>query len=257
MGQTLITKLKTVVNDDSLLKMGEVRVRVGEGGDGGTLAIRSFVEQVVRVVEGDLLYDDVTEVTLYPNSWPTAKKTGSGVISIPNKYELRSIEGRIKFDNFEDLKYSNKIEEIRINNISFAYEDSTIISLAQIADYFPTLKYVYADRNQCYGNISELLSLKTTLVNISFNNCHDVVGNFGTLGGLTKIDTIGILSTQVSGSVESFVANAIQAGRTSGTVKVTGLINRGITFNGSVLSDGSQNHNISWTSSSDITVVAV
>lgn len=101
-----------------------------------------------------------------------------------------------------------------------------------------------------YGDIYHLRNMThLTLLNLRNPKC---TGDIANLGGMTSLTKINANSSDISGSLEGFVAAQYDAGRTSGSMQILSN-SANITFNGSKVSAPS-GKTLSWTNKTSITL---
>ncbi|MDY2731026.1 MAG: leucine-rich repeat domain-containing protein, partial [Erysipelotrichaceae bacterium] len=194
MKKCLVTKLNGVVDNDSLLKIGEMRVGFVKVANPETniQAISVGVsEPTILKIVGDGYFTDETlsenkgkQITVGENPimsvYAVFVSNNDTQVSIQNKYNIRELNGYYSSNasssnliviNLDDLKYSSLLTSI----------------------VFP-----YA---QVLGDISALKNL-TALTSISLSSTQ-VSGDISALKNLTALTSISLSSTQVSGDISA------------------------------------------------------
>jgi hypothetical protein len=215
----LITKLKGTVNDDTLMKIGEIRI-VKTKATGWDTATQNFAIKFNKDVELEIVGDGYfTDKTGSSNLGKTKKitaNTETGVyvsnsdfeISIPDKYALtklklhyQSADGWSKYPETKYVKgglsafiYSTNLEELGLNTILNLGDISPIKNLTKLTK-------IDFEGSSVTGDISALQNL-TALTDISLSGTQ-VSGDISALSGLTALTNISLYSTQVTGNLDS------------------------------------------------------
>lgn len=194
----LVTKLQSVVSDNSLKKMDEIRIQVNSTGGGSLKILRR------QSVEGELLIstpDGSEKVSLTNGSWKSSVS-----IPIPSNYEqettiyvasgayelsvihknaicgISSSDGQIFFIEPEDVSRCVNLVKYNIPNISEEFDIALLSGLNGAEEIsFKGVNYV--------GNISELKVFprrSLTIVNTS------LVGDVAILSKMTTLQSINI-----------------------------------------------------------------
>jgi hypothetical protein len=196
----LVTKLKGTVNNDSLLKLGELRFKLPSG------LTKAYAGQYGAPVEISLISGTATAYKGSGESqvqvtFPVTAGDGVGtyitttsecVVSVISKYELTSISGIIVagYIDLAELKYCKTI-----NNVS--------TSLAPAINIF--------------GDIKDLLNENTPVrpfntEAVSFANCREVYGDFSDLAYFTSsVNTskVNVYNSKIAGTIEKYVAKCV------------------------------------------------
>lgn len=183
MEKCLITKLKGSVDNNSLLKLGEMRIKVSEDTSNTPSRhkiVLTFYEDAVLSIIGNGYF---TNDSLSANNGKSISvkayvqtelyvSNGNFEISIPNKYALtyfRIYASNISVD-IEDLKYSTELTSIILSE------------------------------TPSYGDISALSNL-TKLTYIGAFMCTKIYGDISALSNLTGLTNFGLVSTKISGDI--------------------------------------------------------
>lgn len=204
MNKCLITKLAGSVDNNSLLKIGELRIKVSkidnpsEKTQGFNLI---FKEKVTATILGDGYF---TDKTLSENNGKTMEisaqtsknifvSNGDYEISIDSKYSLRTL--KIKSDSVSGV-YSSDVK-----NRSLNLDDLKFCNITEELDIFSP---------NVHGNLSSLTNMSNlSFVNIQSNN---IYGDYSSLEGLKKL------------AFPLFTGNNMK-GNTSSISKLDGLVN--------------------------------
>lgn len=265
----LITKLKGAVNDDSLLKLGELRlkitsisgensqsIRVGTLTEGVTLSLKIIGGGHFTDLDGSENYGTTKDVTTAETLYIS---NGNYYLSITSKYELSNLSVLTDMDivgGLEELKFSDKL-------ISLSLEGSDVSGDLSLLSGFTNLYNLYLTSSQVTGNISSLSGL-TKLQTLNMSELLGVEGDISVFQNMASLQTLNLYHTNVTGNIsslksplntlsinglnltgtiEGLVTAQRSAGRNTGSIQTYGWPSA-ITFNG----DAPENNTISWTS---------
>ena len=266
MDNCLVTRLKGIVQNDSLVKIGEFRIPVTSG----TMYVDDSDYENTHVAHaiGDLTINGGNSYTLNKGG-NELTLVGKGYISIPDiKYQIPYITAPIYCPDGFDSKYFSGL--VNCNRVAFyGYTDKSelndcVVTLEDLAKDFPNTTEFTIGGNQLIGNLSALFPLKNTLTglaaatadvgSISSNN---IAGSIADMGHLYKLVQLNFLQAckNVKGTIESYVAARLQEQpSTAGSITAAWLNTYGgITFEGNEL-PLKRNTTISWTFDGVITV---
>lgn len=249
MKNCLVTKLKGVVDNDQLFKLGELKVKIGEANFLGFAADDS---QTISVVDGDLLFNGQTTIQLTNTYQNNVNITGEGTVSIPNKYNLTIFEANLKEQiDFKKIRYCTKLRTINLKGDDFVYDlddfniESSVLTKIKIDNAL-----------EIKGSINNLLKYNN-LTSLALNSSsikHFTETDFSILGKFAECTTYGatVVHGRLTGSIEDFVAQKRLA-RTAAGLEVAGSCTidwlgdgGNITFQGTIIANVS-NNTISWT----------
>lgn len=204
MNKCLITRLAGIAQNKSLLKIGELRIKVSkidnpsEKTQGFDLI---FKEKVTATILGDGYFTDKTLSENNGKTMEIPKQTNTVIfvsngdyeISFDSKYPLRTL--KFKADSVKGVYNSD------VKNRSLNLDDLKFCNITEELDIFSP---------NVYGNLSSF----TNMSNLSFVNIQsdNVYGDYSSLEGLKKL----------SGS--SLIGNSMK-GNTSSISKLDGLVN--------------------------------
>lgn len=223
MKNCLVTKLKSVVNNNELLQIGELRVDVLSGAGSGdyiSYSPDSDFPIVIKVIgEGTLNTHGDTELIVQNNSAQYIETSSDIELSVGDIYDL--VDLRIKTSRFDlqKLAYAEKIGQIT----SF----------------------------QAFGNLSALYG-KTKLFNIGINGSA-VCGSIEGLSSCYSLININaIRCANINGSVEAFLVGILPhyAERQFNTITLI-LMNTSCTLNNAPIGNILY---VTFTSASSITI---
>ena len=186
MAKCLITKLNGSVDNNELLRMGEMRIKVESVGsptkDTQGLGV-AFIEPTTVEIVGDGYFTDNTLTENKGKSMVVSSSQGvivnqATTVAIRNKYKLTGLNvfipsgnpyGKNKVLNIDDLKYSTSLNSLNLVS------------------------------TQASGDIANLKNL-TALTTLSLGNTQ-VVGDIANLKNLTSLKTLRLSLTQVNGDI--------------------------------------------------------
>ena len=237
----LITKLKGTVNDDTLMKLGELRIKSSFSSitsleftfkERVTLSLPESNNTYFTDSSGDANYGKALKYNANENK-KCYIKGGNTTLSIDDKYSIILLSLDVKDDSkksiingLNELKYSNSLEKIYLT------KSDTEGDLSEICK--PTLSVLNIGNTKITGD-SKLLSackglqeIQAQDVNVIFNledlreltemNFLSIkktpsIGGTSSLSGLTKLTSLEISGTDISGDISSL----------SGLTKLTSL----------------------------------
>ena len=276
----LVTKLKANVNDNSLLKVGEMFIDIIEQKTPTNITNRLYLNSssdlIIEVENGEanITLDSNMEsgwtnkITLPYSSGvspaPVFVRNGNYRLKVLSKYNLTEVgrytesvnQKAISVDT-KYLKYSHGLVNIYsklsgdISNLigctklkilmSIGLANKLTGNLSDLAPLTALNKLILSYADKLTGNLSDLAPL-TALSYINLGECKNITGTINDLRQpLTNID---VYNTQVTGELIEFVKTQRSVGRTTGTCYSNWWGDK-ITFNGSVPS-ANQLH-LSWT----------
>lgn len=244
MGNCLVKKWKTVVNNDNLRKLGAFRMQVTEStvtdNAQQMFLIRATKELTVKVVgptphlaetyEG--LSNPLMSITVPANTpkeiW---LQNATYEIEISDKYSIVSLNvigdkpKKIFGCDLSEIEYCLALSVINFDKAGFTGDVKSFSKLTALTSLTLT-------NNAVDGNISSL----ATLTNVS-NMKVGATNISGSLTGIaplvTNLSEIWLQNTKVSGSLESLAEAMIANGKTSGRLRV--ICNLYITYQGNVI----------------------
>ncbi len=209
MTKCLITKLNGSVDNNDLLRVGEMRVKV-ESVESPTKDTQgfglAFVKPATVEIVGDGYFTDKTFVENKGKSM-TFLNTEDIIVSqattvaIRDKYNLKIIAvyiqngtpfGENKVLNIDDLKYSISLSSL---NLAKTQASGDIANLKNLT----ALTTLYLNNTKVTGDIANLKNL-TALTTLYLSNTK-VTGDIANLKNLTALTTLDIRDTQISGDI--------------------------------------------------------
>lgn len=234
MNECLVTKLKSSIEDDSLLKLGEVRIKIKAGTRMNFYSPEKDIE--VRVLDGT--FDDGTKIAHPVNGLieKTAMANSDIVVSLISKYDVESIN--YKGDAMTDMTYMSKLKSLWSGNINnFDISPSNILVRIGGNKYdVPEMQGITKYVNE--GYFPNLTSFSVIDFNGAVNGASaeifDIVKCFGKCINLTT----GIFrAAPISGSIESLAAAQVANGRIEGTLTIDTRA-RDMTYQGNACGSG-------------------
>lgn len=232
MEKCLVTKLKGVVDNDSLVRIGEIVVHIDcLSEDQNIIAIGGLIENDITLeaplgvklaVRQDKL-NEGTNILSIPYQTTVFGTVGSYDVKIRGKYNIRYFSSQTADDfNIENLKYSDNITGLSVKNI---YGDISNIARWNKIETLHVL-------NGLIGDVS-VVNNKSTLKTLNISNSNvDGILNVAALNNLesftftntpkvsniniTDINStviINIQGGQIIGTIESFVKSQKEKGR--------------------------------------------
>lgn len=234
MGKCLVTKLSGSSNNNSLLRIGEFRIKkqkvVSPTKDTQSFNIGVKFDTDINIMGNGFF----TNENLSENNGVSLKKTNSSVgalyvnnaddinISVLNKYNIESLScqsGSFTFD-IDELKYSKYLSYLYLINCAkgdisslkncYALGNLIINSGANIYGDITSLKELTSLTNinlygaKLNGDIGSLSTL-TKLIELNLFNekGSDIYGDIASLKGLLNLATINLYGAKVNGSLDN------------------------------------------------------
>lgn len=223
----LVTKLKGTVVNDSLVKLGALRLNTSEVT--GTYAseprcrllyVRAVEENIkVKAYDGGFfsrntdLSNPMTELTITPADMYVELyfSNANYRVDIENKYKLYYLglgihRGTKFFGNVytSELAYMNRLDAIS--------GDSYIGPLSDIGDKVK-FEILNCEGSAISGNIADLSEYTRLITLTLFGNA--VNGNISDISNLTNLIHMSLGVTNVGGEIQDFITGQISAGRTT------------------------------------------
>ena len=209
MAKCLVTKLNGSVDNNELLRIGEMRIKV-ESVESPTKDTQgfgvSFVEPTTVEIVGNGYFTDKTLTENKGKSIVVSSSQGvivsqATTVAIRNKYKLLNLNvfipsgnpyGKNKVLNIDDLKYSTSLISL---NLSTMQSSGDIANLKNLT----ALTSLSLSDTQVVGDIANLKNL-TALTSLSLGNTQ-VVGDIANLKNLTAFANLDLSRTNVSGDI--------------------------------------------------------
>lgn len=208
MVKCLVTKLNGSVDNNELLRIGEMRVKV-ESVESPTKDTQGFgiasVEPITVEIVGDGYF---TDETLTENKGKSMVVTGTqGIIvsqattvAIRNKYNLSALRifipsgspyGKNKIFNLDDFKYS-PLKDLNLAKSQTTGDIASLENLTNLTNFF-------ANGTNISGDIANLKNL-SALRSLNVSNTK-VIGDIANLKNLTGLGELSISDTNISGDI--------------------------------------------------------
>lgn len=215
MNKCLVTKLNGIVDNNSLLKIDEMSIKISRVSS-PNVKTQSFNFKFAKETKLEIIGNGYfTDASLSPNKGktlviPAGSKTdvyvsnGDFELRILNKYNLRTIsfvaEGQIyqkddvanKTMDIGSLAYSTLINEIRLGNTNVYGDIAALKNLSEVL-------IVELANTKVYGDIANIKECNLFLT-LRISNTQ-VSGDISVLRNLTELNTFTIANTQVSGDI--------------------------------------------------------
>lgn len=264
MENCLITKLKGTVNNDSLLKIGELRLNIKLSAALNNQYYNRLIITppsgtdtfTVKVSGGHNMWSYNSSNMQANVNWGSEKtftggfticfpETGEYSVSVMSKYSIKLVEIPFTATNpaidVTTFNYS-PLTSIKAQNAR------AIASLAGDFNDFiehtkSSLGVISAEYQNIYLDVANLTKL-TQLTGAAFPNCKNVTGNVAELGKLSI--NVNVQGTGVSGNIEDFVKSKVNiANIATGTCPAVNFNNTSVKYKGtpvSIVGSG----NIAW-----------
>lgn len=222
----LVTKLKGTIDNDALMKLGELRFNVTQVSSPNTTNLTLMVVNYSTVEPEGVTYDTSTYIVSNTN----------GKLSFFPKYQITVIRNS-NLDKF-NMRIQNTPDDIFNNCLSLREIKANFSETLDITDFYkyscPALEELIMEKGDVKGNISGLAN-HTAFTYLGFNYCTNITGEITSLANLTELTTLYLTSTQVSGELADLATAQVTNGRTSGILSI--YVNAIITSNGVHLSN--------------------
>lgn len=250
----LVTKLKGIVDNGDLLKIGELRIKTNLQ---STIKLGySDTSRVVKNLTGNFIspsgVNEVTVGVVASMSEATSMTAGvDNIISIPEKYKLSYLEGTIRGINLDikELDY--------MPNLIYALNMVLSGDTSELKNVNPNLRQLSFIACTANINIPQIVSLYPNLTIIRFSASTNVTGSIDDLGALTSLTGISLGDVSGAGSLEGFVAKQKISGKSESTGLGVSIIDGNYApntkFKDASISVG--NAGLTWVSSGDNTVI--
>ena len=232
MAKCLVTKLNGSVDNNELLRIGEMRIKV-ESVESPTKDTQgfgvAFAEPTTVEIVGDGYFTDNTLTENKGKSMVVSSLQGvivsqATTVAIINKYKLLSLHvfipsgnpyGENKVLNLEDLKYSTPLTSLNLSRMQVSGDIANLKSLT-------SLTVLYLRFTQVSGDIANLKNLTAlTSLNISSTKVSgDIANIYFAIRGTTKTFNIAYCDN-LSGDLASIPNNILFLNSSEGNSKFT------------------------------------
>lgn len=283
-----VTRLNGVVSNQNLRKLGHLVIDLVSGSNKfisfgnksqGDILLTMLDGTIDHVTSGVTIVDSthciIPAGATVLNGIFTSSASQSVKVDLGNYYGLSGDQRFISQRGIDQIQYTQKesfsafnpAEEMDLSLLADCRKLTTIylrdanVKLTGDLSFIENLELTSFDFLNGNANSPLILRLAylsniTTLQEILLENTKipTLVGDITTFGSLVNLTTLRIAETNIAGTVESFVAAQIAAGRATCDGIAIGANMGNVTFNGSLIT-GSSAKTLSWTSASNITIV--
>lgn len=239
MGTCFVTRLRTVANNSSLPKFNKLYVEANlPTHDTATKIELKLITTVananvahLKIVNGvgNFISPDSSVALSSDVLLKDMKVTRKVIVGGNDYYEYLVHASLGKYT----IEIDNKGDFVGISTTSYGgivFDIGTVKYLKNL--YCININVDDFGTNNAKGDIS-VLANKSYLSAVYLSYCN-VTGNIDSLAENINLTEIGVASTAIEGSIESFASKQISAGRTSGTVLFRAENSR-VTYNGQIL----------------------
>ena len=216
----LVTKLNGTVNNDSLLKLGEVKFKFNKVAN-PTSDTRNFYITVNKpttlkingggfFTDKNLIENKGDTLTIDANSSGLYFVSNNDVeISVIDKYNLTSLRNYDNIATSGKEDYSNKFKDFDLSDIicCTALESVLVVNTSLKGDIkylcnLPKMNYIMLNNTSVSGDIASFSKL-VNLTNFSVSNT-SVSGDIASFSKLVNLTNLNVSNTSVSGDIASF-----------------------------------------------------
>lgn len=282
-----VTRLNSVVDNTNLRKLGHLVIDLISGSNKfisfgnksqGDILLTMLDGTIDHVTSGVTIVDSthciIPAGATVLNGIFTSSASQSVKVDLGNYYGLSGDQRFISQRGIDQIQYTEKesfsafnpSEEMDLSLLADCRKLTTIylrdanVKLTGDLSFVENLELTSFDFLNGNANSPLILSLAylsniTTLQEILLENTKipTLVGDITAFGSLINLTTLRIAGTNIGGTVESFVAAQVAAGRATCDGIAIGANMGNVTFNGSLIT-GSSAKTLSWTSASNITI---
>lgn len=226
MNKCFITKLQGVVDNASLLKLGELRI--GFSNKGNSSLIQSIGIGVINPVSLEILGDgyftdsngdtNLGKKKTFTASADSINILGTCVLSIIEKYNLTILSSsspntNITYACIDDLKLSKALKKI---NLNYKEVEGDIASLENLTE----LKSISIMSSKVYGDIASLGKLK----GLEYLNITDtkMTGNINFLSNFKELKNVLVSGPNITGNIDALNNNSKLAEFVATNTNITG-----------------------------------
>lgn len=223
MGNCLFEKLKGIVDNDNLLKVGEIEVNVSLSSQKNNVKINTIDEGTITLIgEGYIIQNGQNYKSIPQSNTYFSLPAGDYKLRITNKYKVVLLEA-MEGVNIDDFEYMDSLSYVQGYNFT-----GDIKVLEKFKD---NINFSMAVNNSM-GITGNLTSVPGFIQNKDWR-----LQNTGVTGDISAFGTSGLkdclisFSPGITGSLEGLVAALTQNGTTSGTKNLR-LKGSGVTIGG-------------------------
>ena len=212
----LVTKLKAVVNNSNLKKLGVLDIY---GTGNADIGFKGSSPITVKCISGSMYSDQARTQAITEKEIPVSANaayvyiTNGTHIEVSNKYAITFVYATPQTEKIstEDFKYSTGITRLTVPQIKGNLSDlSGLTSCTTLELVGASVPY----NSELEGAASDIAGL-TALTKINLLRAQHIYGSFESLGKCIALTEIKIAETRIAGTVEAFVARQRGAGRTT------------------------------------------
>lgn len=219
MSNCLITKLNGVVDNNELLKLGEVKFNISAVNGSAFIVEKNDNDAIIYDANGNIVAQASANNFSY-----NFDSAGNFVVDFTNKYELRQFLVRAAGSdlNVDAFKYSafqgagTMYFEINCPGVS-----GHLSSLTQFLSG-GTLRRIRIVSCDIVGSLADItnLSNKASITEISFNGSHNIAGSLTNLIGFVALANLSIANSGIPLSEMKEFLDGMAALRSSGTLSI-------------------------------------
>ena len=209
MAKCLVKKLNGSVDNNELLRIGEMRIKV-ESVESPTKDTQGFGVAFTKPTTVEIVGDGYfTDKTLTENKGKSMVVSSAQdvivsqatTVAIRNKYKLLNLNvfilsgnpyGKNKVLNVEDLKYSTSLSSLNLSNMQASGDIANLKNLVALTS-------LVLNNTQVSGDIANLKNL-TNLTNLNISNTN-ISGDMSNLNSFTTLTSLNLYGTQVKGDI--------------------------------------------------------
>lgn len=235
--KSLITKFKGIVDNNSLLKIGELRFSIKKSDDVRNYFVfmGSAGKPVTSTVSGNNYFTDKDGTTNRGTSISFEntinkdtyfKSIEDGYYSVLSKYDIISA----KITSYNEVEFDVAVFKYCKNILGLNVLSSSAIGDIASLKLLDNLRTLYLT-NSTYitGDIASLKSLINLSI-ISINGTN-ISGDIASLKSLINLTSINVSGTKISGDCKNLFDGLVAAGKQNGTLKII-TINKEVCYNG-------------------------
>jgi hypothetical protein len=245
----LVTKLKGVVDNDNLIKLGEIKVNV-EAASITRAAVRGGSVPCTITLGGTIkAYIDNAKTTEISSPFtsidhPDFYLEGEGEVSVLNKYALRIL--RLKGITLQDIMYCSE----KFSSAELLSGD--VSKMDEIIGKYTSLTRITFTDSEAYGEIPLITTEHHALTelkisDIPYTSRIDVTGSIMNLVNLLSLQTLDANKSKVSGEINDFAAAQVAKGRGTNGEETLTIYGNGtyITYSGASINNARITYNSS------------
>lgn len=209
MNKCLVTKLNGYVNNDSLRKLGELRIPVVSTAASENNLIRvKFSKDTTITILGDGYFTNREDNTNKGKTMqvtantitPCIFSTGTFDLSISDKYSLLELDnGYTTFSGDLNLSIEDLCFSVNLTNLAF-YDNNSVSGDIQ---YLRKLKFLNLNlgKTKVIGDISSLKDMDSlTYLNLNETN---ITGNLSSIANLINLKLLALHTTNIDGDIST------------------------------------------------------